>query len=59
MPKYDRVGVLNAFAAAIRSGTPPPFFSSGRDNISTLSIIEAAIRSSSQSGASVQIGTLH
>ena len=59
MPKYDRLGVLNAFALAIRNGIPPSFFPSGRDNLSTLSIVEAAIRSSSQDGASVQIGTFH
>jgi predicted dehydrogenase len=59
MLKYDRLGVLNAFAVAIRSGTAPSFFPSGRDNISTLSIVEAAIRSSLQGGASVQIETLH
>jgi predicted dehydrogenase len=59
MPKYDRLGVLRAFAVAIRSGTPPSFFPSGRDNISTLSIVEAAIRSSLQGGASVQIETVH
>ena len=55
MLKYDRLGVLNAFALAIRSGIPPSFFPSGRDNISTLSIVEAAIRSSSLGGASVKI----
>jgi predicted dehydrogenase len=59
MLKYDRLGVLNAFAVAIRSGTAPPFFPSGRDNMSTLSIVEAAIRSFLQGGASVQIETLH
>jgi predicted dehydrogenase len=58
MLKYDRLGVLNAFSLAIRSGTAPSFFPSGRDNSSTLSIVEAAIRSSSQGGASVQIETL-
>jgi predicted dehydrogenase len=57
--KYDRLGVLNAFAVAIRSGTPPLFFPSGRDNISTLSIVNAAIRSSSLGGASVEIETAH
>jgi hypothetical protein len=57
MPKYDRLGVLNALAVAIRSGTAPSFFSSGRDNMSTLSIVEAAIRSSLQSGASVHVET--
>jgi predicted dehydrogenase len=59
MQKYDRLGVLNALADAIRSGTAPTFFPSGRDNILTLSIVEAAIRSSLQGGASVQIETLH
>jgi predicted dehydrogenase len=53
--KYDRLGVLNAFAVAIRSGIPPAFFPSGRDNLSTLSIVDAAIRSASQGGASVKI----
>jgi predicted dehydrogenase len=55
LPKYDRMGVLNAFATAIRTGTAPQFFPSGRDNLSTLSIVEAAIKSSQQRGASVQI----
>jgi predicted dehydrogenase len=59
MPKYDRLGVLSAFAEAIRSGTAPAFFPSGRDNLSTLSIVEAAIKSSLQGGGSVQIETVH
>jgi predicted dehydrogenase len=59
MLKNDRTGVLNAFAETIRSGTAPSFFPSGRDNISTLSIVEAAIRSSLQGGASTQIGAPH
>lgn len=59
MPKYDRLGVLNAFAVAIRSGAAPSFFPSGRDNLSTLSIVEAAIASSLQGGASVKIETVH
>jgi predicted dehydrogenase len=58
LPKFDRVGVLNALAAAIRNGTAPSFFPSGRDNLSTLAIVEAAIRSSSLSGASVKIETI-
>ncbi|MBV9272406.1 MAG: Gfo/Idh/MocA family oxidoreductase [Verrucomicrobia bacterium] len=57
--KYDRLGVLSAFAIAVRSGTAPSFFPSGRDNLSTLSIVEAAIKSSLQGGASVPIETLH
>jgi predicted dehydrogenase len=59
MAKTDRKGVLHAFAEAIQSGAAPSFFPSGRDNISTLSIVEAAIRSSMQGGASTQIGTPH
>jgi predicted dehydrogenase len=55
LPKYDRMGSLNAFATAIRTGTPPQFFPSGRDNLSTLAIVEAAMKSSLQGGASVKI----
>ena len=55
MPKYDRAGVLNAFAVTIRSGMEPPFFPSGRDNISTLAMVEAAIKSSLQGGRSERI----
>jgi predicted dehydrogenase len=57
--KYDRLGVLSAFAIAVQNGTAPSFFPSGHDNLSTLSIVEAAIKSSLQGGASVQIETLH
>jgi hypothetical protein len=59
MPKTDRKGVLHAFAETIQSGTAPSFFPSGRDNIATLSIVEAAIRSSLQGGASTQIAMPH
>jgi len=59
MSKFDRIGVLAAFAEAIRTGTEPRFFSSGRDNISTLSMVEATLRSASQGGASVRLETLH
>jgi predicted dehydrogenase len=58
MPKYDRAGVLDAFATAIRNGKVPSFFPSGRDNISTLAIVDAAIRSSLQGGTSTQIAAL-
>jgi predicted dehydrogenase len=58
MPKYDRLGVLNAFAVAVRSGIAPLFFPSGRDNISTLLIVNAAIKSSLNGGASVEIKDL-
>jgi len=55
VPNYDRIGVLAAFAEAIRAGTEPPFFPSGRDNLSTLAIIDATLRSSAAGGASVQV----
>jgi predicted dehydrogenase len=53
--EYDRMGVLNAFATAIRTGIAPQFLPSGRDNLSTLAIVEAAIKSSQLGGASVQV----
>jgi predicted dehydrogenase len=55
MAKHDRAGVLGAFAEAVRTGCEPPFFSSGRDNLSTLAIVEATLRSSAAGGASVKI----
>jgi hypothetical protein len=58
-PKNDRAGILNAFAETIRNEIAPALFPSGRDNISTLAIVEAAIRSSLQGGASTEIETLH
>lgn len=58
IPKHDRTGVLAAFAEAVRTGTAPSFFPSGRDNIATLSIVEATLRSSSLGGTSVQIAAL-
>jgi predicted dehydrogenase len=57
MPKHDRVGILAAFAEAIRTGTESQFFPSGSDNLSTLSIVDATLRSSSQGGASVRLET--
>jgi predicted dehydrogenase len=59
LPKNDRAGILHAFAETIRSGIAPAFFPSGRDNLSTLAIVEAAISSSLQGGASTEIGILH
>jgi predicted dehydrogenase len=59
MPKHDRSGVLGAFAEAIQTGCEPPFFPSGRDNLSTLAIVEATLRSSAAGGASVKIERFH
>jgi predicted dehydrogenase len=55
MKLYGRKGVLAAFAAAIRTGKEPPDFPSGRSNLGTLAIIEAALSSSSARGASMRI----
>ncbi|SEE04202.1 Predicted dehydrogenase [Rhizobiales bacterium GAS191] len=52
MPLHGRKGVLAAFATVIRTGREPPDFPSGRSNIATLAIIEAALKSSAATGAS-------
>jgi predicted dehydrogenase len=55
MPLPGRSGVLAAFAKALRSGVEPPLFSSGRDNIHTLAVVEAALRSAATGGATVRL----
>jgi len=52
---HGRRGVLAALATAIRNGREPRHFPSGRSNLATLAIIEAALRSSASAGASVRI----
>jgi predicted dehydrogenase len=58
-PKHDRAGVLSAFAETVQTGCEPKFFPSGRDNLATLAIVEATLRSSAASGASVKIERFH
>jgi predicted dehydrogenase len=40
---YGRAGAVAAFAAAIRTGTEPE--ASGRDNLGSLALVEAAVAS--------------
>lgn len=44
-PYLDRAGCLSAFVDAIASGRQPPHFSSARDNIGSIAMVEAAVRS--------------
>lgn len=57
MPLHDRAGVLGALAQTLRTGIEPPHFPSGRMNLGTLAMIEAALTSAGQGGASVRIET--
>ncbi len=51
---YGRAGALTAFAAAIATGTEPE--TSGRDNLTSLALVEAAI-ASAESGKTVSLPT--
>lgn len=53
--RRDRPAVLLAFAEAIRTGREPEYFSSGRDNLGTLEIIDATLKSSAARGAPVTL----
>lgn len=55
MPLHDRAGVLGALAQTLRTGIMPPYFPSGAVNLGTLAMIEAALKSASQGGASVRL----
>ncbi len=51
----DRRGTLHAVASAIETGTLPPRFSSGADNLYSLALTIAAIASANRDGAWVEI----
>jgi predicted dehydrogenase len=55
MPCRDRMGALDAFAAWIRDGRPPAGISSAEDNLASLALMFAAIRSAEHGGQSVAI----
>lgn len=55
---FDRAGTTAAIAAAIGNGTPPPFFSSGRDNLGSLALVEASIRSAAEGGKPVRLDSV-
>jgi predicted dehydrogenase len=54
----DRRGALDAFAAWVRDGVPPEGASTAADNIRSLALMEAAIRSSHEGGAWVRVADL-
>ncbi|HUG62022.1 MAG TPA: Gfo/Idh/MocA family oxidoreductase [Methylomirabilota bacterium] len=54
----DRAGALNAMLTALATGTPPPRFSSGRDNIMSLALVESSILSASRRGDWVEVAEL-
>ena len=45
MPLSDRAGVLEAFAETVRTGSPPADFPTGRANLGTLAMVDAALLS--------------
>jgi len=47
----DRAGALAAFAAAVTTGHPPPDFTSGTDNIRSLALCFASMRSAAAGGS--------
>ena len=53
--RRDRPGVLQAFSEAIRTGREPAYFTSGRNNLGTLEIIDATLRSAAARGAPVTL----
>jgi predicted dehydrogenase len=59
LPMHDRAGALAAFAAAVRTGSEPAFFPSGRANLATLAIVEATLKSSVAGGASVRLDSFY
>lgn len=55
MPCKDRKGALDAIARWIRDGKPPDGASTATDNLNSLALMFAAIRSARQGGATVRI----
>lgn len=52
---FDRAGVVHAVAETIRTGHEPLFFPSGRNNIATLEMVEAALRSAANNGTATPV----
>jgi predicted dehydrogenase len=51
----DRAGTIAAMAEAVRTGVLPPRFSSGRDNLMSLALVQASILSTRRGGDWVSI----
>ncbi len=58
LPFHDRAGTLAAFAEAIRTGETPAGFPTGADNLASLAMVEAAVRSAARGGERVRIAEL-
>jgi predicted dehydrogenase len=58
LPGMDRMGALAAFAAWVRDGQPPEGVSSGADNLGSLGLMSAAIRSARDGGRQVRIADI-
>jgi predicted dehydrogenase len=58
MPYKDRKGALDAFARWIQDGRPPEGASSASDNLNSLALMLAAIRSARQGGVAVRVADL-
>ena len=55
MPCKDRKGALDAFARWVRAGAPPEGASTASDNLNSLALMFAAIRSARQGGVPVRL----
>lgn len=58
MPHKDRRGALHTFARWIREGTPPEGASTAADNLKSLALMSAAIRSARAGGVTVRVADL-
>jgi predicted dehydrogenase len=58
MPCMDRAGALKAFADWARDGCPPEGVSSAEDNLASLALMFAAIRSARENGRPVAIADI-
>jgi hypothetical protein len=51
----DRLGTLATVAKVIETGSLPPRFSSGKDNLASLALVQATIASANRGGEWVDI----
>ena len=56
MPLFGRAGTLDAFARTVRGETPPGWAATAVDNLGTLRLMEATIRSAANGGAATPVG---
>jgi predicted dehydrogenase len=56
--EHDRAGAIAAFARAVLTGMEPPRFSSGRDNLGSLALVEACRLSAARGGAPVRLSNI-